>query len=311
MQVATGSGGPPPPPPPGTHYVLDSALLRTNRQILEAIQEQAVQNRLLQEAALEVENRRLAEAKHESAVQQERHEELRQMFRQELNPAAAHMEAIEQGVASLHGAAQAVAAASQHHAQMANTAAEQMVIAARQAAEALAQRPERPLAGPEQPPGRKPLTAAYFVGPSDPGERKRPAEAAASAERAIEIAPRKALRKLADAAATRTMSEEPPAAIEDRPVGPGYKAPVHISEHDLAPLTVAHNVRRNVLAIANHAHNRSRSRIVEVDESGSRPIPSNRERAGLSRGRTTSRAPTSNRARAAAVREKPIARHLK
>jgi hypothetical protein len=261
------------------------------------------------------------------------------MFRGQLNPAAAHMEAIEQGVASLHGAAQTIAAASQHRAQMANTAAEQMVIAACQAAEAIsaARRPEeRPLAGPEQPPGRRPLTAAFFKGPSYPGDddRKRPAEAAHSQEHAIVLAPRRTLRRLAHAAATRTGSEEPPAAIEDRPVGPGYKAPVHVSEHDLAPLTTAHGVKRNVepLALTNYPHNRSQSRsksakrrvVVEVDESGSRPVSSheelavqrprgNRERAGLPRARAkaVSRAPKGNRARVAAAAMPPVARRIK
>ena len=260
MEVATGRGGgpPPPPPPPGgsTHYVLDSELLRTNRTLIEGMRQIAEQNRELHEAALEVENRRIAESNHQAAVSQEKHDHLIRTLQQTLNPQAAHIAAMDQGISSLHGAAENIAASSQAQAQSSNHAANQIVIAAQQAAEAIAaaRRPdEKPFGGPEQPPGRRPLTARFILGPSEPSreepiqETKRPAEAAASAETAIALAPMKAIRRMA-AAAAPVVPVTP--AIEDRP------------------------------------RSRSRTRVIEEhDESGGRPIRVVKEGKGTAIGK--------------------------
>ena len=314
MEVATGrGGGPPPPPPPGgsTHYVLDAELLRTNRTLIEGMRHIAEQNRELHEAALEVENRRIAESNHQAAVSQEKHDHLIRTLQQTLNPQAAHIAAIDQGISSLHGAAENIAASSQAQAQSSNLAANQIVIAAQQAAEAIAaaRRPdEKPFGGPEQPPGRRPLTARFILGPSEPSreepiqETKRPAEAAASAETAIALAPMKAIRRMAAAAA-------PVVPIEDG-LAPGFKAPVHISE--IAPLAVHHGVEiraiegrsgsvpkapkavshgveiRAVEARSRSERPRSRSRtrvIEEHDESGGRPIKVVKEGKGTATGK--------------------------
>ena len=354
---AMGHPPPPPPPPPAPTYVLDSQLLRTNMQIKEMLQGVAQSHERLHQAAIEAEHRRMASVQYESTLQAERHEDMKKMFRS-MNPAAGHIEALERGAANLHGAAQSVAEASRQHAAMANTAAEQMAIAARQVIEAMSQRPDErplagpeqppnePMAGPEQPPGRRPLTRQFFKMTYEPGEasdRKRPADgrpespgdAAASLQLAIRNEPRNVMRRLADAAATRSASERPaPAAIEDRQYGPDYEAPVHITKHDIAPLTTheTKGTKRTVstpamLALTNYPHNRSQSRsksvkrhrpaIAEVDESGGRPLASNadriqkvaplpkasnRQRAGLPPRRGRSSAPlTGNAARAAAA----------
>ena len=300
MEVAVnGHGGGPPPPPPGggTHYVLDAELLRTNRTLIEGMRHIAEQNRELHEAALEVENRRIAEANRQAAASQEKHDELIRTLQQTLNPQAAHIAAIDQGISSLHGAAENIAASSQAQAQSSNHAANQIVIAAQQAAEAIAaaRRPdEKPLGGPEQPPGRRPLTARFILGPSEPSreepiqETKRPAEAAASAETAIAQAPTKAIRRMAAAAAPVV-----PPAIEDG-LAPGFKAPVHISE--IAPLAVHHGVETRAIEArsrsvpkapkAERPRSRSRTRVIEEhDESGGRPIKVVKEGKGTATGK--------------------------
>ena len=303
MEVATGRGGgpPPPPPPPGgsTHYVLDAELLRTNRTLIEGMRHIAQQNRELHEAALEVENRRIAESNHRAAVSQEKHDHLIRTLQQMLNPQAAHIAAMDQGISSLHGAAENIAASSQAQAQSSNHAANQIVIAAQQAAEAIAaaRRPdEKPFGGPEQPPGRRPLTARFILGPSEPSreepiqETKRPAEAAASAETAIALAPMKAIRRMA-AAAAPVVPVTP--AIEDR-LAPGFKAPVHISE--IAPLAVHHGVETRAIEArsrsvpkapkAERPRSRSRTRVIEEhDESGGRPIKVVKEGKGTATGK--------------------------
>jgi len=197
------------------------------------------------------------------------------------------------------------------------------VIAAQQAAEAIAaaRRPdEKPLGGPEQPPGRRPLTARFILGPSEPSreepiqETKRPAEAAASAETAIAQAPMKAIRRMAAAAAPVV----PVPAIEDG-LAPGFKAPVHISE--IAPLAVPHGVETRAIedkprsrslpkaiedkpkaeraraprtprapsapkTIEDRPRSRSRTRVIEEhDESGGRPIKVVKEGKGTATGK--------------------------
>ena len=322
MEVATGrGGGPPPPPPPGgsMRYVLDAELLRTNRTLIEGMRHIAEQNRELHEASLEVENRRIAESNHQAAVSQEKHDHLIRTLQQTLNPQAAHIAAMDRGISSLHGAAENIAASSQAQAQSSNHAANQIVIAAQQAAEAIAaaRRPdEKPFGGPEQPPGRRPLTARFILGPSEPSreepiqETKRPAEAAASAETSIALAPMKAIRRMA-ATAAPVVPVMP--AIEDR-LAPGFKPPVHISE--IAPLAVPHGVETRAIedkprsrslpkaiedraraprtprapsaprAIEDRPRSRSRTRVIEEhDESGGRPIRVVKEGKGTAIGK--------------------------
>ena len=309
------------------HYVLDAELLRTNRTLIEGMRHIAEQNRELHEAALEVENRRIAESNHRAAVSQEKHDHLIRTLQQTLNPQAAHIAAMDQGISSLHGAAENIAASSQAQAQSSNHAANQIVIAAQQAAEAIAaaRRPdEKPLGGPEQPPGRRPLTARFILGPSEPSreepiqETKRPAEAAESAETAIAQAPMKAIRRMAAAAAPVVP------AIEDR-LAPGFKPPVHISE--IAPLAVPHGVETRAIedkprsrslpkaiedkpkaeraraprtprapsaprAIEDRPRSRSRTRVIEEhDESGGRPIRVVKEGKGTATGKGKSGGP--------------------
>ena len=120
-------GQPPNPPGPpgggaggvgGIH--LYPELLRTNRQILEQFHSISEENRLLHQAALELENRRVGEAKAQSIellAQNDRHA---QMFRNALNPLAASLEAqshvFASGVAAINQASAHMAAASSHHA---------------------------------------------------------------------------------------------------------------------------------------------------------------------------------------------------
>ena len=371
-----GGGPPPGAPPPGaTHVVLDTPLLRTTMQLRELIQESNQQNRALLQRSLEVEYQNTARAQHEAAMQQQRHEEFMRRFSEHTNPNAAHMEAIGQGIANLSGAARDIAEASRHHASMSNSAAEQIAIAARNAVEAVSnarrpderpmagpeQMPEVPMAGPEQVPGRRPFTYQYMrtggmaseqpvttlavyrgsraiSAPAEPeAKRQRPRDAAVSQEREVAEGPRMRLQRLASASTGRSPGFIP-ANHDEAPAGPGYIPPTHISQKDQAPLATHFG---GPLAIEDRRPSqapraRSRSRGVEADTSGSRPLSQpadrprgNRARAGLptaapkrrpkgfvapggnaeraARGRTTEAKPATSAASSAV----PVGRRLK
>jgi len=233
----------------------------------------------------------------EGAAQAERDARFERMFREATNPNAHHLQQIAAGVASLHGAAQAMAAAAAHHASMGNTAAEHIVMAARQAAEAMAnarlpqEHPIAPEVEPEIPmvaaqPKRelpKPSAAraesepraskrqavgAYLVGPQDLG--------AGPAVFIPSPMPTRVPKRPSEAAATqeRARSEQPRQKLKSMIIAGTTVEPAAPHTHNeslplvdiqtpaehLAPLAKHHNVLP-MLALANEPHRqRSRSR---------------------------------------------------